>query len=84
MVLQILEAEDKMWNTQRIAVPFPHKLTEDCKYACAFRRPISINVVGSYGRKTAVRNGGLVVIDLAITMPSVSMPASFHGIIAKA
>lgn len=37
----------------------------------AYAKPESINVVGSYARKTAVRLRGLLVIDLAVSMPSV-------------
>lgn len=37
----------------------------------AYAKPEKIHVVGSYARKTAARVRGQVVIDLAITMPSV-------------
>lgn len=39
----------------------------------AYSKPASMNVVGSYARKTAIQVGDQLGIDLAVTMPSVRL-----------
>ena len=41
------------------------------KYSVAFTKPEDINVVGSFVLKTSVKHDGPMVIDMAVTMPSV-------------
>ena len=56
----------------KIAIPFPEpRPASDIKYAFAYQKPENINVVGSYALKTATKSKEPLVIDMALTMPSV-------------
>jgi len=71
--LQILEAEHVLRKSSRTAVPFPEpRPTGDIKYSVAYEKPENINVVGSFVLKTAIDRTDPFVIDLAVTMPTVS------------
>lgn len=53
-------------------IPFPRPPPDSsAKYQIGFLKPSSINVVGSYARKTAIQTGDCLEIDLAISMPLV-------------
>ena len=68
--MQILEAQRDQ-SLRQIRIPFPDPQPEiDAKYTLAYSRPTNINVVGSHARRTAVQVDGVLVIDLAVTMPS--------------
>ncbi|CAD6577034.1 MAG: hypothetical protein ASARMPRED_008105 [Alectoria sarmentosa] len=66
----IFEAEREQIHSHKIPIPFPQpRPTEDARYTLAYSKPANINVVGSYARKTAIRVGTRLGIDLAVTMP---------------
>ena len=59
-------------NDHGTAVPFPEpRPTADIKYSVAYEKPKNVNVVGSFALKTAIKKTEPLVIDLAVTMPSV-------------
>ena len=59
-------------NSHQIRIPFPEPRPDSsAKYTLAYTKPININVVGSYARKTTIQLEERLVIDLAVTMPSV-------------
>ena len=64
------EAERKMRRAY-VRIPFPEPQPgSNAKYTLTYTKPININVVGSYSRRTAVNSKESLVIDLAVTMPS--------------
>ena len=69
---QISEAEHDLDNNYQVAVPFPEpRPTKDLQYKVGYAKPANINVVGSYSLRTAVKGERPLVVDLAVTMPSV-------------
>ena len=61
-----------MKDNHQLRIPFPEPRPDsEAKYTLAYAKPININVVGSYARKTAIQKDERIMIDLAITMPSV-------------
>lgn len=68
--LPIEEAERGLLSN-KVAVPFPTpRPPKDAKYKLEYARPTNINVVGSYGLKSASRARKTVEIDMTVTMPS--------------
>lgn len=68
--MTIAEAETLM-KARNIHVPWPEpRADRDAAYTVSYRRPSSIYVIGSYARRSALRNRNGLTIDLAITMPS--------------
>ncbi|KAL2009261.1 hypothetical protein VTN00DRAFT_7455 [Thermoascus crustaceus] len=66
-----LEAEKEMRDSHGIVVPFPEpRPGKDTKYAMAYAKPTSINVVGSFALRTGMRTADPYTIDLAVTMPA--------------
>ena len=66
----MLEAQRDQ-SSQRNRIPFPDPQPgRDAKYTLAYSKPTSINVVGSYARRTAIQVDDVMAIDLAVTMPS--------------
>ncbi|SLM40170.1 Nrap protein [Lasallia pustulata] len=69
--LPVSEAERNLRKFHKIFVPFPEPRPQsEVKYTLAYKKPANINVVGSYALKTAVKTEGVLLIDMAITMPS--------------
>ena len=69
---EVLEAERNLRKSYNIIVPFPEPRPQsEVKYTLAYKEPASINVVGSYALKTALKTEGVLSIDMAITMPLV-------------
>jgi len=67
-----LEAERKLQTISGTSVPFPEpRPGKEAKYLLTYAKPENINIVGSYARKTTMRSGDGIQIDLAVTMPSV-------------
>lgn len=67
-----MEAERNLRKSYNVIVPFPEPRPQnEVKYTLAYKKPANINVVGSYALRTAVKAGGVLSIDMAITMPSV-------------
>lgn len=72
LIAQILKAEQRLRVSHKVQVPFPEpRPGTEAKYLLAYSKPANINIVGSYARKTAVKVHERLVIDLAVTMPSV-------------
>lgn len=70
--LQISKAKEEMKSRYNISIPFPEPQPDvEVNYTLRYDRPDSINVVGSFARKTAVQIDNQFVVDLAVTMPSV-------------
>lgn len=68
------EAKGRLNDHGEIDIPFPEPgPTKDVKLKFAFAKPANINVVGSYARRTHVPADGTTTVDLAVTMPSVSV-----------
>ena len=66
------KAKEDMKSQYNISIPFPEPQADvEAKYTLRYDRPENINVVGSFARKTAVQIDTQVVVDLAVTMPSV-------------
>ena len=64
-----------MLKNHNISIPFPEPRPGDgVRYTLGYEKPANINVVGSYVRKTDSRTDDPMVIDMAITMPSVCIP----------
>lgn len=64
-----------MLKSHHIQIPFSEpRPGNDAKYTLAYSRPVNVNVVGSFARKTAIQVGERLAIDLAVTMPSVVPP----------
>lgn len=57
----------------QIAVPWPNNIgpIRDLKYTVAYDKPEEINVIGSFAFKTAIKTEAPLMIDMAVTMPSV-------------
>lgn len=69
---KIVEAEDMLIREHSIAIPFPDPRPDpNSTYHLSYDQPGNINVVGSHARKAGLPAEELVVIDLAVTMPSV-------------
>ena len=69
---QISEAEHDLNNNYQVAVPFPEpRPSKSLQYKMGYAKPANINVVGSYSLRTAVKGERPLVVDLAVTMPSV-------------
>ncbi|KAL8673348.1 MAG: hypothetical protein Q9168_002227 [Polycauliona sp. 1 TL-2023] len=68
--LPALEAQKVLEKCDNIYTPFPRSTSLSSKVLLAYSKPTSINIVGSYARKTAVLRDGRLTIDLAVTMPS--------------
>lgn len=69
--VQLAEAEKRLLKSSKIAIPFPPpRPSSDVKYNFGFSRPESINVVGSYALKSAIRSDGPIVVDLVVHMPA--------------
>lgn len=67
--------------SHKVEVPFPEpKPGTEAKYLLAYSKPANINIVGSYARKTNVKVHERVVIDLAVTMPSVVGAKPYEGL----
>jgi U3 small nucleolar RNA-associated protein 22 len=67
--LDLIEAE-RQFSKSGIVIPFPDpKPVRDVKYTFGFDTPASINIVGSYNLKTAVRQPEGTGIDMCIQMP---------------
>ena len=61
-----------MTKNHQLRIPFPEPRPDsEAKYTLAYAKPIDINVVGSYARRTAIQVDKKIMVDLAITMPSV-------------
>jgi U3 small nucleolar RNA-associated protein 22 len=59
-------------KSHQIRIPFPEPRPGiEAKYTLAYAKPINVNVVGSYARKTAIEVDERLMVDLAVTMPSV-------------
>lgn len=71
-------------KSHQIHIPFPevHPGLE-ARYKLAYDRPININVVGSYARKTATEVDERLTVDLAVTMPSVRVSKQASPIAAN-
>ena len=62
---------DEEFQKSNIKVPFPlPRPSQDVKIKFAYSKPTSINVVGSYSLRTAIRSEELLGVDLAVTMPA--------------
>lgn len=69
-----MDAESRLHNISGTRIPFPGpRPGKETKYLLAYAKPANINIVGSYARKTAVRVDDRLTIDMAVTMPSVSL-----------
>lgn len=67
-----MKAEQGLRVSHKVQVPFPEpRPGTGAKYLLAYSKPANINIVGSYARKTNLNAHERVVIDLAVTMPSV-------------
>lgn len=67
-----MRAQEDLSQKHKISVPLSAQYPAlGAKYSFSYEKPANINVVGSYARKTDIRTEGRVVIDLAVTMPSV-------------
>ena len=59
-------------------IPFPNPRPKtDANFTLAYSKPVNINVVGSYARKTAIQTENQLGIDLAVTMPLVRLLCRF-------
>jgi U3 small nucleolar RNA-associated protein 22 len=67
--IAIPQAEKTMLK-RKIVIPFPSPPPADAQYKLGFSKPASVNVTGSYALKTAVRQDGVLTLDLVITMPT--------------
>ena len=77
---QLPEAEREQLDSHNVRIPFPQpRPAKEAKFALAYSKPANINVVGSYARRTAIQVGGVLRIDLAVTMPSVRPPSPGFG-----
>ena len=73
-----MDAERRLQKISETQIPFPGpRPGRGTKYLLAYAKPANINVVGSYARKTAIRVGNCLTIDMAVTMPSVSLSHTF-------
>ncbi|KAL9129737.1 MAG: hypothetical protein Q9217_001895 [Psora testacea] len=65
----MFDIEQKQLLGQKIRIPFPEPRPKNVNYKFSYSKPSNINVVGSYARKTAIRVGDQLVVDLVVTMP---------------
>lgn len=67
----VAEAERELLLSNKVAMPFPNpRPPKDAKYKLEYRKPASINVVGSYPLKIGSRAADKLEIDMVVVMPS--------------
>lgn len=68
---QNIEYTERQLLKEKITIPFPDpRPPKDAQYKLEFAKPANINVVGSHVLKTAVRTRDVLVVDMALQMPS--------------
>ena len=71
---QVALAEQHLEKLYNIQVPFPEpRPSGNANYSLSYAKPTDISIVGSYSQKTFLRIEDTVSVDLAVTMPSVSV-----------
>ncbi|KAH8688888.1 pre-rRNA processing protein Utp22 [Talaromyces proteolyticus] len=74
-------AQKEMRNAYKIIVPFPHPTPdESSRYPMSFLPPTDVNVVGSLYLRAGMHATEVLIVDLAVTMPSaIFQPKDFRN-----
>ncbi|KAL6721097.1 U3 snoRNP protein [Lecanora helva] len=68
---KVISDAEREQSSHNVRIPFPNpKPEKGTKYTFAYAKPTTITIVGSYARRTAIRTGEHINVDLAVTMPS--------------